>query len=309
MGVYSGTSGCVGVRTCLKTRSSPTRLAGARLNANVRPKKMTLLVAWTGIDSRSPASVYIATDSRVSWSAKDHFDYANKTFALKTFPAIVGYCGDSLSSQMLISQTIAVVEAVSDYSVLNLEDLVDLFVRVIARNYINYPVGRSTGGFTVVVCGKKTVESAGDFECYRIDSTFSKTKKTKLSFPKQSGPIVVAGTGKKDFEKQYDIHQAVDNPNKSTSRDVFHAFYKAISAENNPTVGPIPQIVSVYRKPNTGGSHCGVVVKDQRYISGQLVDMDVVPQGMQWFNDNFELTNPHTKRRKDGAQVQPPFRC
>ena len=270
---------------------------------------MTLLVAWTGIDSRSPASVYIATDSRVSWGEQDHFDHSNKTFALRQFPAILGYCGDSLASQMLISQAIAVIEAMPNYAGMTLENLVDIFIRLIVRNYKQYPVKLSTGSFTVVMCGKVTIESAGNFECFRIDSTFKETKKQKIALPEKSGPIVIAGSGKNDFEKRYKTHQESDNPNKSTSRDVFHAFYQTINQGGNPTVGPIPQIVSVIRKPSTGGAHCGVVVEDKRYISGQLVDRDIAPEGLQWFNDNFEITNPHTKRREQGAQVQPPFRC
>jgi len=270
---------------------------------------MTLLVAWTGIDSRSPASVYIATDSRVSWGERRYFDHANKTFAIRQFPAIIGYCGDSLASQMLISQAIAVIEAIPDYTGITFEGLVDIFIRIIVRNYTQYPVDLSTGSFTVVMCGKATVGSAGNFECYRIDSTFKDTKIAKVLFPEKSGPIVIAGSGKSDFQTLYQNHQIPDNPNKSTSRDVFHAFYKAISQGNNPTVGSIPQITSVYRKPNTGGSHCGVVVEGQRYIAGQLVDRDILPENVQWFNDNFEITNPHTKRRENGAQMQPPFRC
>lgn len=270
---------------------------------------MTLLVAWTGIDSRSPASVYIATDSRVSWGAQDYFDHANKTFALRQFPAILGYCGDSLASQMLISQAIAVIEAMPDYAGKSLEYLVDIFIRLIVRNYKQYPVKLSAGNFTVVMCGKATIESAGNFECFRIDSTFKDTHKTKLLLPSKSGPIVVAGSGKSDFEGLYKSHQTSGNPNKSTSRDVFHAFYQTIKQGKNPTVGPVPQIVSVLRKPNTGGAHCGVVVDDRRYISGQLVDRDIAPEGLQWFNNKFEITNPHTKRREHGAQVQPPFRC
>ncbi len=270
---------------------------------------MTLLIAWTGIDSRSPASVYIATDSRISWATTGYFDNAIKTFATRNFPAIIGYCGDSLASQMIISQAIAVIEAMPHYSGITLEDLVDIFIRIIARNYSQYPVDLSTGSFTVIMCGKVAVDSAGDFECYRIDSTFKESKKTKLSFPEKSGPIVIAGSGKEDFQVQYKKHQHKDNPNKSTSRDVFHAFYKTIAAGNNPTVGSTPQITAVYRKPNTGGSHCGVVIAGQRYIAGQLVDLDILPEKIQWFNDNFEITSPHTKRRKQDAQVQPPFRC
>jgi len=269
---------------------------------------VTLLVAWTGIDSRSPASVYIATDSRVSWGQEGYFDHSNKTFALQKFPAVLGYCGDSLASQMLISQAIAVVEAMPDYGGKTLEGLVDLFVRLIVRNYAQYPIKHSTGSFTVVICGKTTIESAGNFECYRIDSTFKQTTKTNVPLPERSGPIVIAGSGKNDFGEQYKIHQSSENPNKSTSRDVFHAFYQAINSDGNPTVGPVPQIVSVIRKPNSGGQHCGVVIKDHRYIAGQLVDRDIAPEGLKWFNDNFEITNPHTKRREPGAQAQPPFR-
>lgn len=270
---------------------------------------MTLLVAWTGIDSRGPASVYIATDSRVSWDKQNHFDYSNKTFALRQFPAILGYCGDSLASQMLISRAMAVIEAMPNYAGKCLENLVDIFIRLIVRNYNQYPVKLSTGSFTVVMCGKATIESAGNFESYRIDSTFKETKKQKIVLPQKSGPIVIAGSGKLDFETRYKTHQTSDNPNNSTSRDVFHAFYQTIKHGSNPTVGPIPQIVSVIRKPNTGGVHCGVVVEGQRHISGQVVDRDIAPEGLQWFNDNFEITNPITKRREQGAQVQPPFRC
>lgn len=270
---------------------------------------MTLLVAWTGIDSRSPASVYVATDSRISWGTSGYYDNAIKTFASTNFPAIIGYCGDSLASQMIISQAIAVIEAMPNYSGITLEELVNIFIRIIVRNYSQYPVDLSTGSFTVVVCGKSVVDSAGDFECYRIESTFKEARKSKLLFPEKSGPIVVAGSGKDDFQAHYEKHQHKDNPNKSTSRDVFHAFYKTIATGNNPTVGSIPQVTAVYRKPNTGGSHCGVVIAGQRYIAGQMVDKDILPEKIQWFNDNFEITNPHTKRREQGAQVQLPFRC
>lgn len=270
---------------------------------------MTLLVAWTGIDSRSPASVYIATDSRVSWGDQNHFDHSNKTFALRQFPAVLGYCGDSLSSQMLISQAIAVIEANPEHKGMRLEDLVNIFIHLIVRNYNQYPVTNSTGSFTVVICGKATLGSAGDFECYRIDSKFKKTTKTKLTLPSVSGPIVITGSGEEEFKNQYKKHQATQNPNKSTSRDVFHAFYQTIKQSENCTVGPIPQIVSVIRKPKTGGIYCGVVIEDKRYFSGLLIDRDIAPRGLQWFNANFEITNLHTKRRELDAQVQPTFRC
>lgn len=269
---------------------------------------MTLLVAWAGIDSRDVASVYIATDSRVSWSNGGYFENAIKTFALTQFPAVIGYCGDSLVSQMLISQAISIIESLPSSSSLTLEQVSDLIVRIIQRNYQNYPTEKSTGNFRIVVCGKKQVSSAGDFECYRIDSDFKETKQQTVVFPANSGTLVVAGSGKAEFEKIYNSMQVSKNPNQSTSRNVFHAFYNSISTSINPTVGVIPQVVYVYRKPNTGGSHCGMVQGEKRYIAGQLIDRDIAPAHIQWFNSRFEITDSQTKHRLQAAQAQPPFR-
>ena len=269
---------------------------------------MTLLVAWVGVDSRSPASVYIATDSRVSWGhGGDYFDNSIKTYALTRFPAIIGYCGDSLASQMLIMQTVAVIEAFPKNTNLTLDGVTDMIIRTIKRNYKNYPVQNSTGSFSIVVCGKQLLSSAGEFECYRIDSDFTYTKKEKINFPNKSGTLVVAGSGAAEFHDNFNKVQIPENPNWSTSRNVFHAFYNTLNTSDDPTIGPIPQIVYVYRKPNTGGYHRGVIVRDTRFVAGQMIDRDIIPDDLQWFNENFEITNPHTKRRLSGAQVQPPF--
>ena len=115
--------------------------------------------------------------------------------------------------------------------------------------------------------------------------------------------------GKSDFSEYYEKHQVENNPNRATSRDVFHAFYQTIVSRKNPTVGDIPQIVNVFRKPYSGGIHSGVIIDGKRYISGQLVDKGLLPDGMQWLNENFEITNPQTKRREKEAQVQPSLRC
>ncbi len=266
---------------------------------------MTLLVGWTGIDSRGPASVYIATDSRVSWGSQDYFDHANKTFALREFPAVIGYCGDSLASHMLISQAIALVEALPVSCSTSLEGIVNVLIRLIIRNYDKYPKQLSTGDFTIVVGGKSKVDSSGEFEFFRIDSAFEGIpKKSKLSLPEKSGPVVIAGSGRSRFEELYKANQSSANPNKSTSRDVFHSFFHTLRVCESPVIGSIPQIVRVIRKPYTGGTYCGVVADSKRYISGQLVDRDIAPKDMPWFNDNFEVTDAETALRKPGAQVQ-----
>ena len=61
---------------------------------------MTSLVAWVASDSHGPASLNLASDSRISWTAGrsvvHHWDHGKKVFASATSPVIVGYVGDVL---------------------------------------------------------------------------------------------------------------------------------------------------------------------------------------------------------------------
>ncbi len=268
---------------------------------------MTLLVTWTGIDTHGPASVYIATDSRLTWGAEGVFDHAVKTYIMHNFPAIFGYCGDALACQMIIAQTCALISSVIDPESATLSDVAKLFARSMARSYGEYPRRFSTGSFTVVVCGKKALGASGNFECYRIDSNFEDTSMSEIDFPSESGPLVVEGSGAIEFQRVYAQHCVQENPNRSTSRDVFHSFMQAIQSGAEATVGPVAQIVSVIRKPDTGGFHCGIVSGGRRYINGQLIDADLLQDDAVWFNENFEITDPATKRRMKNAKTQPQF--
>ncbi len=67
---------------------------------------MTSLVAWVGADSRGPASMNIASDSRISWmvgrSVSHHWDQGKKIFASMAVPLIVGYVGDVLFPTLVL---------------------------------------------------------------------------------------------------------------------------------------------------------------------------------------------------------------
>jgi len=268
---------------------------------------MTLLVSWTGIDTHGPASVYIATDSRITWGKDGAFDHAVKTYAMHNFPAVFGYCGDALVSQMIIAQTSALVSSVIDPNRATLEDIANLFARSMARSYADYPKRHSTGSFTVVICGKRQLVSCGDFQCYKIKSSFSDTAISQVAFPVESSPLVIVGSGASEFRRQYDRHSVDENPNRSTSRDVYHAFAQCLQSGLEETVGSVPQIVSVIRKPGSCGFHCGAVSGENRYINGQLIDFDLLRNEAVWFNENFEITDPATKKRMKNAQIQTQF--
>lgn len=57
---------------------------------------MTSVVVWAGVDARAVASVYIGTDSLISWGNVSTWDQGRKTFACVSQPHIFGYWGDVL---------------------------------------------------------------------------------------------------------------------------------------------------------------------------------------------------------------------
>jgi hypothetical protein len=73
---------------------------------------MTSLVSWVGIDARGPASIYIASDSRITWGddSSRKWDCAKKTFCSLRFPIIFGFCGDVFVPTQIISSVIELID-------------------------------------------------------------------------------------------------------------------------------------------------------------------------------------------------------
>jgi hypothetical protein len=71
---------------------------------------MTTLISWVGVDSRSASSVYIASDSRISWGSSNCWDTGRKVFASKIRPDVFGYCGDVLFPTQVLGQLIEQID-------------------------------------------------------------------------------------------------------------------------------------------------------------------------------------------------------
>ena len=72
---------------------------------------MTLLVSWVGIDTHGPSSIYIASDSQISWGTSAKFDLGRKVFAFSKWPDILGYCGDVLFPSIVLNQIVELGDA------------------------------------------------------------------------------------------------------------------------------------------------------------------------------------------------------
>ena len=71
---------------------------------------MTSLIVWTGVDSRAPASIYIASDSRLSWGNRDIGDFGRKVFASHRYPDILGYYGEVLFTSQVLGQVLNLID-------------------------------------------------------------------------------------------------------------------------------------------------------------------------------------------------------
>ena len=74
--------------------------------------KMTSFIAWVGVDSRGPASINFASDSRITWDefGKVGWNNARKTFACNSFPDIFGYVNDVTFPSIVIGQIVEYVQ-------------------------------------------------------------------------------------------------------------------------------------------------------------------------------------------------------
>lgn len=63
---------------------------------------MTSVAIWAGVDTRGPASLYIASDSRLSWGGGVTWDQGRKVFSSMSKPHIFGYWGDVLFPALTI---------------------------------------------------------------------------------------------------------------------------------------------------------------------------------------------------------------
>jgi hypothetical protein len=269
---------------------------------------MTLLAAWVGVDQKKngpkTCSLYIASDSRISWDSQTAFDTGQKVFFARNHPDIFGFCGDVVFAVNLINQLIGHADNNLLY---RKDDTADRKFDIIYERFTAavklYPKKYSTGSFKVIY---GTRDKLNEFHCYQIDwnlkdgITFQ-----KFELPLFSDVLSVVGSGALEFKRRYEeeFNQSKFN-NFRTSRTVYHCFTDALEQIKDYAVGGVPQIVGLYRVGP--GKPFGIVKKGKHYFLGQEVGDDSENLNfVEWRNDLFERYDAQKMKRIDGAQRQP----
>jgi hypothetical protein len=265
---------------------------------------MTLIASWIGIDSRGPSSIYIMSDSRISWGEKGHYDFGKKIFGCKNHPDILGYCGDVLFPTMVLSQIVDIAdEGLLFGADFTCEQKSQAIIDKLIETFEHYPSeveGIADDSLRIIHCCR---DSTNNFYCKTIRWLKKTNKWTIEPIPltQHSDKLIVVGSGAPDFLRKYKLYW--ESANKKTSRALFHCFHDTLSNINVASVGGPPQLAGLYRIKNA--IFHGIIYNEKRYFQGVNVDNLSNFENVEWRNELFEVCDGNTKMRKKNAKAQP----
>ena len=268
---------------------------------------MTTLLSWTGIDTHGPASVYIASDSRISWGISNTWDVGRKVFSSKIRPEIFGYCGSVFFPIQILGQLVELID--SEIFFLDEEPFTQKLEKVrktIENSYNSLPVSQK-GTCTILYASRVGLRMQSSFHAAESRVSGKAVTSKEIPLPAQSGIIVSAGSGKISLRKWHE--EWGGSPNKDpyqsgrTSRNVFSAFCDSLVAKEDPFSGGAPQLVGLYR--NGPANSFGVIHNNKRFLNGtELSDINLMNR-IEWRNSLFERCCGDSMQILKKAQRQP----
>lgn len=260
---------------------------------------MTSLIAWTGADSRGAASLYLASDSRISWDSESGWDVGRKLFASDARADILGYCGDVLFPALALGQVIALSNAgllKADAAERHKE-----VTLMLERSLAQVPL-RHRNEFVILHGARQAEGMASHFRLWHTSwSSATGWTDREVTVPPTSSLILALGTGGSAVMSSNFTWSLSESG--GTSRAVFSAFCDALAAKADPRSGGPAQLVGLYRKGN--GLAFGTVHDGEAFLYGMPVATPDRTQTIEWRNELFERCDGVSLRRLDGAQPQP----
>ncbi|WBU28755.1 hypothetical protein OOZ54_19130 [Rhodopseudomonas palustris] len=263
---------------------------------------MTTLIAFSAADSRGPAALYLASDSRISWGANRDWDAGRKVFNCHVEPHAFGYCGDVVFPALLISQLVELIDAQSIFA--QDEGFEERDAKVLAVLQSSFGLRRNTPNvdFSLLHAARQGDSTRSEFFISRISYSVSSRSWSRelLSVPKSGSALIIKlGSGASQFERHVRIWQM--SAIGGTSRAIFGAFCAALDAGQDIGSGGAPQLVGIYR---VGAAKAiGTVHDGVRYLCGLPVDSSFSLTQLEWRDELFQRIDGSTLQLMDGAQV------
>ncbi|MET3460905.1 hypothetical protein [Variovorax atrisoli] len=275
---------------------------------------MTSFIAWLGVDSRGPTSMYFASDSRISWDKlPGAWDCGQKVFASNSSPEIFGFTGYVLLPQSILNKACSFIDRGlrPNYANENFQTRVSWLQELVKTETDKHP-NRRIEDFTIFY-GQRLgagMPPKSEFHLHVIswDSKARELSNWPVLLPRRSAVLKTHGTGKSGVDKWNDVWTLSDQGN--TSRTMFSAFCDSLRANEDPMSGGEPQLVGLYRQG--AGQTFGVVTSNGASVHGSL--LSEVPRGVkiEWRDELFQRVDvrgellTHAQPHSRPAQVKEP---
>lgn len=266
---------------------------------------MTSMIAWSGADTHGTASIYFASDSRISWdkNGKAVWDTAPKVLASVTQPEIFGFTGYALLPYAALSQACMAIDrglrgAQSEKSSAGKCEW--LWDRIKAQT-LKHPDGKEhsfnilyavrTGSKTYIQRkGKELQDHSPDepratFDLYVLswDAVSRRFSENHYPVPHCNSSILkLSGTGERYMSAAHAVWEK--SPAKGTSRAMFSALCLSLREGADLQSGGPPQLVGMYRKGNA--RTFGTVTTEGAYFQGVPFDGDSISE-VEWRDELF----------------------
>jgi len=271
---------------------------------------MTTLLSWTGVDTHGPASIYIASDSRISWGSKDCWDVGRKVFASKDKPEIFGYCGSVSFPIQILGQLVELIDSdIFFFDDEKYDSKLEKVRQAIEESYQNLPASQK-GKCQLLYATRVGSRMRSSFYAARIKVDGKHVTTEDIELPEKSDLIISAGSGKVALKRWYE--EWVGRPNKDpyrsgrTSRNVFSAFCDSLESKADLFSGGAPQLVGLYRVGSARSF--GVIHNNKRFLNGVEVKPTSSLNEIEWRNNLFERCCGETMKILKKAQRQPKLR-
>lgn len=264
---------------------------------------MTSFIAWIGVDARGPASLHLASDSRISWGKRaGTWNTGRKLFFCKTHPDLFGYIGDVLFPCLVLGQLTETIDMGAIFR--ENENPSERFFKI--KKYIKDAFealpNHARFPFSIVYATRENEKMASRFFLWKLDWTGEFWTEEAIDMPEVSSALTILGSGENEIKKwQYRWKSSSQG---DTSRAVFSGFCNSVVSEVDIYSGGAIQLVSLYRIGH--GRVIGVVNNNEPYLLG--MHLSEFPQfaNLEWRNYRFERCNPHGDLIEDAQKHHVP---
>jgi len=264
---------------------------------------MTSVAIAVGVDSRGPASLYMITDSRITWTdANGYWDRCQKAFISRSSPDIFAYMGDAFFPPAVIRQICEQANHGLFISAIEHAEVRHLAFRKRIQASIREYHSDIIADFSIFHAARESEFMSSKFRLWEI-KYYAKSKRWKTIERDiqnwRSTLVVAAGSGGNIVKRFLDERNS--GRANGTTRAAIAAFCDALASKRDPNTGGPPQLVGMWRKG--APKQFGFIWNRASYFGGLEIPKNANTTKVRWFNCKFEICDGSTGKRFPSAKV------